>query len=310
MEYDGKIYFGIGNKETLRSIEATAENVDLVKKLEHSCDVQDIAADKLQEFMRLGLLTDNEYQDYKYSRNINFFEWIDLSENTNPQIYQDKLMRSAIMIVGIGGIGSTIAEILARCGVGELILVDYDSIEESNITRQSGYFERDIGSKKTCVLAKNVSQISKKLKIEVIDSRIESKQDLEQLYSVNSFDLAICCADKPRIEIDLWFDQVSHECGRPFIIGSYASTVINRTCIVPGKTIRLADFYKKYAISDESMYDSFEQTSVIAPISYMAAGMISYKAVNMLTGLNDTFTSVQIDLLDWSVSEIDISKQV
>jgi phosphoglycerate dehydrogenase-like enzyme len=41
----------------------------------------------------------------------------------------------AVMIIGLGGIGAVVAEMLARCGVGRLILYDYDKVEGANMNR-------------------------------------------------------------------------------------------------------------------------------------------------------------------------------
>src|SRR5262245_7812783 len=56
---------------------------------------------------------------------------------------QEKLARSKALLVGCGALGSVIAEILTRAGVGRLTLVDRDYVDESNLQRQSLYTERD-----------------------------------------------------------------------------------------------------------------------------------------------------------------------
>lgn len=46
-----------------------------------------------------------------------------------------KIREKTILIVGIGGIGSVVAEMLTRCGIGKLILYDYDKVELANMNR-------------------------------------------------------------------------------------------------------------------------------------------------------------------------------
>ena len=78
-----KIKFGFGNTSLERDIEYNEININLIKKLDDDVDIQQLSIEerKIVKFMlSKGLLTNNQYDDTKYSRNINFFEWIDLSK--------------------------------------------------------------------------------------------------------------------------------------------------------------------------------------------------------------------------------------
>lgn len=61
---------------------------------------------------------------------------------------QARLARTAVLIVGVGGLGSVVAQSLCAAGIGHLTLVDPDCVEESNLHRQSLYRMRDIGKQK------------------------------------------------------------------------------------------------------------------------------------------------------------------
>ncbi|MCI2032855.1 MAG: HesA/MoeB/ThiF family protein [Lactobacillus sp.] len=61
---------------------------------------------------------------------------------------QKRLAAAGAIIVGVGGLGSFVASILAKAGIGRLTLVDFDVVEESNLHRQNGYVESDIGQPK------------------------------------------------------------------------------------------------------------------------------------------------------------------
>ncbi len=75
-----------------------------------------------------------------------------------PNIHH-KLKKGKVAIFGLGGLGSNIAISLARIGVGELILADYDVVEPSNLNRQQ-YFIDDIGKYKTEALRDNIKRIN------------------------------------------------------------------------------------------------------------------------------------------------------
>ena len=73
---------------------------------------------------------------------------------------QEKLKLANVLIVGCGGIGCTLAELLARAGVGQINLIDADSIEISNLQRQTAYTTQDIGFYKAEILKKRLLQIN------------------------------------------------------------------------------------------------------------------------------------------------------
>lgn len=76
-----------------------------------------------------------------------------------------KLGSSSIGIAGLGGLGSNAAISLARAGIGKLVLVDFDIVEESNLSRQY-YFLDQIGKSKIIALVDNIKRINPKIIIE------------------------------------------------------------------------------------------------------------------------------------------------
>ncbi len=85
-----------------------------------------------------------------------------------------------IVIAGCGGIGSNIAMHLVRSGIGDLRLVDFDKIEESNLNRQF-YFKNQIGRYKSEVLKENLLKIDERLQFESIIDKI-SKENIGKLF--------------------------------------------------------------------------------------------------------------------------------
>ena len=71
-----------------------------------------------------------------------------------------RLQRSRVMVVGLGGVGSSCAEALARSGVGSLALIDRDVVAPSNINRQALAFESTLGRPKAEVMAAMVADIN------------------------------------------------------------------------------------------------------------------------------------------------------
>ena len=76
-----------------------------------------------------------------------------------------KIQNATIAIVGLGGVGSWIAEALARTGVGKIALMDLDDVCESNINRQIHSLQHTIGKPKVSVLAERIRQINPKCNV-------------------------------------------------------------------------------------------------------------------------------------------------
>ena len=71
----------------------------------------------------------------------------------------NQLKNKTVAIVGIGGVGGYVAESLARSGVGKLILVDYDVVDETNINRQIIALHSTIGKGKVSLMEERIHDI-------------------------------------------------------------------------------------------------------------------------------------------------------
>lgn len=83
------------------------------------------------------------------------------------------LSEKCVLVLGCGGVGGYVCEALARSGVGSLILVDYDVIDESNINRQIIALNSTIGLKKVDVLASRIKDINPECGVTKIDKFID-----------------------------------------------------------------------------------------------------------------------------------------
>ena len=82
------------------------------------------------------------------------------------------LSEKTVLILGCGGVGGYVCEALARSGIGNLILVDYDVVCESNINRQIVALKSTLGKKKTDVLKTRVKEINELCNVITIDEFI------------------------------------------------------------------------------------------------------------------------------------------
>ena len=105
----------------------------------------------------------------------------------------EKLKKSKVIIYGIGGVGSFVCEALARAGIGNLILVDYDKIETTNLNRQIHALHSTIGEQKTEAMKNRILDINPKAKVETYYNK-ETKEKEEELIN-ETINYVIDCVD-------------------------------------------------------------------------------------------------------------------
>ena len=105
----------------------------------------------------------------------------------------ERLKRSHVLIVGIGGVGSWTAESLARSGVGRISLVDLDDVCITNINRQIHAMTSTIGRPKVQVMKDRLSDIAPECEVTTVHDFFD-KTTFDQILS-QSFDMVIDCID-------------------------------------------------------------------------------------------------------------------
>lgn len=84
----------------------------------------------------------------------------------------DRYALAHVCVVGIGGVGSWAAEALARCGIGQLTLIDLDHVAESNINRQVHALESTLGQAKVAAMAERIAQIHPGCRVHTVEEFI------------------------------------------------------------------------------------------------------------------------------------------
>lgn len=112
---------------------------------------------------------------------------------------QRRLLKSAIMVVGLGGLGGHIVEEMARLGIGRILGVDIDVFDESNLNRQTLSKQTLIGTKKTSAACKRVREINSATEFIPFFSRFENLP----AWSWKEADLVFDCLDTIETRLSL-----------------------------------------------------------------------------------------------------------
>lgn len=125
-------------------------------------------------------------------------------------------------IAGCGGLGSNIAVALTRAGIGKLVLLDFDIVEESNLNRQY-FFQSDIGKLKTEALAEHLININPNIAIVIINKKM-TKKDINLFHDCEILMEAFDKAENKKFLIEAWSVNFPD---RPIICGSGISGIGN-----------------------------------------------------------------------------------
>ena len=104
---------------------------------------------------------------------------------------QDKLKNATVAIIGVGALGTVATELLARSGVGKLILIDRDVIELSNLQRQTLFDEADVGRSKAVVEKEKIAQINLDVKVKTHAIHLNS----ENISVIKDASIVLDCTD-------------------------------------------------------------------------------------------------------------------
>lgn len=122
---------------------------------------------------------------------------------------QEDLSRLKVGIVGLGSVGSIVAEILSRTGISNFTLIDFDAVEEKNLDRLTNVFKTDIGRAKVFTIKDGIkrSATSPKVTINCCEYSVCEKEGFETALNC---DVLFSCVDRPWARQILNFIAYAH----------------------------------------------------------------------------------------------------
>lgn len=202
---------------------------------------------------------------------------------------QERLRRSRVLLIGLGGLGSAAAMYLAAAGVGRLTLVDFDAVDLSNLQRQIIHRTADVGRLKVESARDTLLALNPLVEAIPIDKMLD-EAELER--QVRQADVVVDACDN-----------------LPTRLAINAACVRTATPLVSGAAIRWEGqvlvwrpdgegaCYRCLYRDAEGAPETCAQTGVLAPVVGVIGSLQAVEALKVLTGVGETLTG-RLLLLD------------
>lgn len=190
---------------------------------------------------------------------------------------QERIGKSTALLIGVGGIGCAAASYLASSGVGHLVLCDFDTVDVTNLGRQTLYGPDDIGLGKAQLAATRLGTLNPDIRITAVSERLN---DVALGKAVATADVVLDGSDNFATRF-----QVNDACvasGRPLISG--AAIRLEGQLAVFGPDYGVSPCYRcLYSEADESL-ENCAGNGVLAPVPGVIGTLMAVEALKLLAG--------------------------
>ncbi|AZA48046.1 tRNA threonylcarbamoyladenosine dehydratase [Chryseobacterium carnipullorum] len=120
--------------------------------------------------------------------------WLERTELLIKEEGLEKLNKANVLVIGLGGVGSFAAEFLARSGVGNMTIVDGDTVDITNINRQLPALRSTVGKHKVEVVAERLLDINPELNLKKINEFLNPER-MDEVLESDKFNYILDCID-------------------------------------------------------------------------------------------------------------------
>jgi len=239
----------------------------------------------------------------RYDRQLRYFA--DLApDGLSAPACQLRLREARVLVLGVGGLGSWAAISLACCGVGELTLVDGDTVELSNLNRQLLYTEDDIGRPKANAAAAAIARFNPGIAVLPVARTLGTPGEIGA--AVRGSSLVVDAADRPAHDIERWVNAACFEHGVPYITMSHFPPFARvGPLYVPGETgcfnCQERAYRRSYELYDhivDQRRGSPSPAATLGPVCAFVGGQVALEVVHQLTGLCTPASRGSVRLFD------------
>lgn len=210
---------------------------------------------------------------------------------------QQRLVDGGVLIVGCGALGSHVADLLVRCGVGVVRLVDRDFVEESNLHRQSLFRESDVegGLPKAIAAGERLREINSHIRIETFVEQVDADTigDL-------AADMALLVDGTDNFDTRFLINDFALKNGLPWVYGACVGAYGLTATIVPGRSPCFRCLIDSLASAAGA--ETCDTAGVIPPAPALIASIQAAEAIKILSGADEAVSRDLIAVDLWNNS--------
>lgn len=227
----------------------------------------------------------------RYNRNILIKE---ISEEG-----QKKLLSAKVLVLGAGGLGSTVIANLAAVGIGNIGIVDNDTLELSNLNRQYIHKFENIGKVKVESAKDWINSFNPDVNVKIYQTRLDEKNYKE---IVSEYDLIVDCFDSYKSKFLL--NKIALESNKTLVHGGVTEFYGQVTTIVPGETACLACLIPDFDVN------VYVVKGVISPAVSTIASIESMEVVKQILKIGETLENKLLTYngLEMNFRKINVTK--
>lgn len=196
---------------------------------------------------------------------------------------QQKLFNSSVLVIGVGGLGCPVLEVLISSGVGKIGIVDFDIIETDNLHRQFLFDENDIGQSKVITAKKNLNKRNSETEIEVFNLKITAKNCIA---IIEKFEVVVDCTDN--FSTRYLINDACFLAKKPLVYGSifrYEGQASVFNVEKDGFSTQYRDLFPVPPKSDE--VPSCNEAGVLPSHSAMTGTILANEVIKIIIGSED-----------------------
>jgi len=214
---------------------------------------------------------------------------------------QQRIRRSGVALIGVGGLGCAIAQYLVASGVGELTLCDFDKVAESNLARQILYRQSDVGRSKTEAASETLHVLNPDTRLQTIDRRMTT-EDMLTLFP--NCDLVIDASDNYGTRL-----AVNRAClalQKPWLMASCVRMEGQVMVLRPDQASQ-ACYRCVYGNAPDTLEDC-PGAGIFAPVAGIVGASAAHFALTLLAGMPQAARLHLFDAGNWQWRSIGIQK--
>ena len=219
---------------------------------------------------------------------------------------QERFKDAKITVIGCGGIGGETIEMLARMGIGELVLVDKDAFDLSNLNRQTLASIAELGLDKSAVAKEKVRLINPYVKVTTYNEHVD-QTNIDKI--IGDSNIVIDALDNVLTRVIV--SRKAKEKGIPYIHGAIHGTLGQLTVFLPNSDNTYEEMFNLPSIGKELNDETIEALKnvtsgvppVIGPTPNLIGCLEAMEAYKIITGVGKVTVAPKIltfDLLDLS----------